>query len=36
MTFERPLMLVTLLLIPLAIALYVLAERRRAAAARGR
>jgi Ca-activated chloride channel family protein len=29
MTFERPLMLVTLLLIPLAIALYLLAERRR-------
>jgi Ca-activated chloride channel family protein len=29
MTFERPLMLVTLLVIPLAIALYVLAERRR-------
>jgi Ca-activated chloride channel family protein len=29
MTFERPLMLVTLLLIPLAVALYVLAERRR-------
>lgn len=29
MTFERPLLLVTLLLVPLAIALYVLAERRR-------
>ena len=29
MTFERPLMLVTLLLIPLAIALYLFAERRR-------
>ncbi len=29
MTFERPLLLVTLLVIPLAIALYVLAERRR-------
>ena len=29
MTFERPLLLLTLLLIPLAIALYLLAERRR-------
>ena len=29
MTFERPLLLLTLLLVPLAIALYVFAERRR-------
>ena len=29
MTFERPLLLLTLLVVPLALALYVLSERRR-------